>query len=81
MNKKACQGGGVGCYGANGYVVNVCEYEYGYEYSMSKKEPPHPFPSLTQPVSELGKEKHTVARWGYPKQSLVGWLVGWFASI
>lgn len=69
----------MGGYGANGYEVYVCEYEYGYECIVCpRKSPPHPFPSLTQPVSELGKEKPTVARWGYPKQSLVGWLVRYY---
>lgn len=40
---------------SSGYGVmgmSICEYEYGYEYSISKKGP-HPLPQLTQPVSEL----------------------------
>lgn len=47
--KKACQGGDMSGYGANGYEVYVCEYEYGYEYSMSKKEPPIHSPNSPSP--------------------------------
>lgn len=68
----------MGGYEASGYEVYVCEYEYGYGCIVCPRKSPHPSPPLTQPVSELGKEKHTVARWGYPKQSLVGWLVRFY---
>lgn len=51
------------------------EYEYGYEYSISKKGP-HPFPSLTQPASERARGGSIWSPTGDVQNS--HWLVGLF---
>lgn len=60
---------------SNGYeYVYVCEY--GYEYSsISKKGTLRLFPSLTQPVSELGVEATHRRQTGVSKTVAV-WFVG-----
>lgn len=70
----------MGGYGANGYEVYVCEYEYGYECIVCPRKSPPSIP-LTHPARERAREGKAHGRPLGISKTVTGWSVGWFASI